>query len=127
QAAALAAGSNRQAFFNQSATVAVPPGGTVVSDPVVMKVAAWQDLAVSLYVSGAAAHPSQHTGAVVTSYLNANGSGDVAADEARAAFTATTTSVFWLKAVDVLSSTVTGSVVAFGDSITDGTCTTLDA
>jgi lysophospholipase L1-like esterase len=32
-----------------------------------------------------------------------------------------------LKAIDVASSGSTGSVVAFGDSITDGTCSTVDA
>jgi lysophospholipase L1-like esterase len=41
-------------------------------------------------------------------------------------FTATTTSTFWVKSVDVLSSMSTGAIVAFGDSITDGTCSTLD-
>jgi lysophospholipase L1-like esterase len=35
--------------------------------------------------------------------------------------------MLWLKAIDVSSSSSTGSIVAFGDSITDGTCSTLDA
>jgi lysophospholipase L1-like esterase len=35
--------------------------------------------------------------------------------------------MFWLKAIDVSSAASTGSIVAFGDSITDGTCSTLDA
>ncbi len=72
-------------------------------------------------------HPSQHGGAVVTSYVTAAGSGDSTADESRTPFTATTTSLYWLKSIDVLSSRSTSAVVAFGDSITDGTCTTLDA
>ena len=42
-------------------------------------------------------------------------------------FSRTTAAMFWLKAIDVLSSTSTGAIVAFGDSITDGTCSTLDA
>jgi lysophospholipase L1-like esterase len=33
----------------------------------------------------------------------------------------------WLKAVEVRSATAAGAIVAFGDSITDGTCATLDA
>jgi lysophospholipase L1-like esterase len=33
----------------------------------------------------------------------------------------------WLKAIDVRATTPTTAIVAFGDSITDGTCTTLDA
>ena len=63
----------------------------------------------------------------MTSYVTANGSGDVAAEETATPFTGTTTSTFWLKAIDVSSSSSTGAIVAFGDSITDGTCSTLDA
>ena len=125
--ASIAPGSNQQVFFNRSATVTIPPGGSVESDSVVMKVLAREDLAVSLYVPEANVRPSQHSGAIVTSYLSANGSGDVAADETRAPFTGTTTSMFWLKAIDVLSSSSTGTIIAFGDSITDGSCSTLDA
>ena len=68
-----------------------------------------------------------HQGALVTSYRSPDGSGDVSANETAMGFTATTTQMWWLKSIDVLSSTSTGAIVAFGDSITDGTCTTLDA
>jgi lysophospholipase L1-like esterase len=105
----------------------LPAGGSVVSDPVSMNVRAWQDVAVSASVPDATVHPSQHSRAVVTSYTSADGSGDVGASEAAAPFTITTTSTSWLKAIDVLSSGNPGAIVAFGDSITDGTCTTLDA
>ena len=107
--------------------VVVPAGGSVTSDPVSMRVLAQQDLAVSLHVPDTAVRPSQHTNAQVTSYLAANGAGDVVADETATPFTGTTTSTFWVKAIDVSSPSSTGAVVAFGDSITDGTCTTLDA
>ena len=127
QGAALAPGSNRQVSFNKSAHVILPAGGSVTSDPVRINVLAQQDLAVSLHIADAGVRPSQHAGAQVTSYLAANGSGDVAAEEAATAFTGTTSSMFWLKAVDVSSSSSTGSIVAFGDSITDGTCSTIDA
>jgi lysophospholipase L1-like esterase len=127
QGPALATGSNRQAFFNRSATVVISAGGTAESDPVPMNVLAWQDLAVSLYIPETNVRPSQHTGAVVTSFMSENGSGDVTADETLKPFTGTTTSMFWLKAIDVRSSSAAGAIVAFGDSITDGTCTTRDA
>ena len=127
QGATLAAGSNRPVLFNKSARVTVPPAGSVESDPVPMKVLAQQDLAVSLYIPEANVRPSQHGGAQVTSYLSANGSGDLAAEEMAKPFAGTTTSLFWLKAIDVSSRNSTGSIVAFGDSITDGTCSTLDA
>jgi len=127
QVAALAKGSNRRVTFHGEPAVTIPPGGSTVSDPVTLKVAAWQDLAISLFVPESNVRPSQHAGAVVTSYLSADGSGDVTADETRAPFARTTTSMFWLKSIDVLSSSSPGAIVAFGDSITDGTCATVDA
>jgi len=127
QGAAVAAGSNRPISFNKSATVTIPAGGSVTSDRVAMNVFAQQDLAVSLHVPGNGVRPSQHGGAQVTSYLAANGAGDMAAEENAKPFTGTTTSMFWLKAIDVSSSSAPGSIVAFGDSITDGTCSTVDA
>lgn len=127
QGAAVAPGSNRPISFNKSPDVIVPAGGSVTSDAVRMNVLAQQDLAVSLHVSGNGVRPSQHGGAQVTSYLAANSTGDVAAEESAKPFTGTTTSLFWLKAIDVSSSAATGSIVAFGDSITDGTCSTVDA
>ena len=127
QGAAVAPGLSRQALFNGSPRVIVPPGGTVTSDPVRMKVLAQQDLAVTVYVPDANARPSQHSGAQVTSYVAPDGSGDLSQVEDATRFTGTTTSTWWLKAIDVAGSSSTGSVIAFGDSITDGTCSTLDA
>jgi lysophospholipase L1-like esterase len=130
QGALLAAGSNKPITFGQAADVILPPGGTVWSDPVSITVLAQQDLAISLFIPGSNVKPSQHTGAMVTSYRTADGGGDAAADENRTPFTATLTSTWWLKAIDVQSSSTPrspGSIVAFGDSITDGTCTTVDA
>lgn len=126
QGAAVAAGSNKQVFFAHMPTVTIPAGGSVTSDQVEMPVLAHQDFAISLYVPGSNVRPSQHTNAQVTSYLTPNGAGDLTAEEASTPFTATTTSTFWLKSIDVLSSSSTGTIVAFGDSITDGTCSTVD-
>jgi lysophospholipase L1-like esterase len=126
QGATLAEGSNRQVFFKRSPSVTIPAGGSVESDEVAIAVLAQTDLAVSLYIPEQNVRPSQHGGAQVTSYVTASGSGDLTADEAATPFTGTTTSMFWLKAIDVSSSTSTGAIVAFGDSITDGTCSTLD-
>ena len=127
QGAAVAAGSNHPLSFGGSVSVVIPVGGSIVSDPVSITVLAGQDLAVSLYVPGENVRPSQHSGAVVTSYMSASGSGDVTAEDGGTRFSVNTTSMFWLKAIDVLSSSATGAIVAFGDSITDGTCATLDA
>jgi len=127
QGAGLADGSSRQVLFNKVETTTVPAGGSVTSDAVTMNVLAQQDLAVSLFIPEANVRPSQHTAAQVTSYLTPNGSGDATANERATPFIVPTTSTFWLKAIDVSSSVSTGSIVAFGDSITDGTCSTVDA
>lgn len=123
--ARLIPGSNRQAFFSGSATVTIPAGGTVTSDPVQMRVRAWQDLGVSLYVADTGIRPSSHNAAQTRSYMTANDAGDTAADESSTPFTSSTTTMFWLKGIDVLSAS-RGAIVAFGDSITDGTCSTFD-
>lgn len=127
QGAALAGGSNQPLTFAGTPLVNIPAGGSVWSDRVALTVVAQQDVAVSLYIPGSGVRPSQHTNAVVTSYRSEDGSGDVASDERRSAFTLTTTSLWWLKSIEVEAVPSAGAVVAFGDSITDGTCTTLDA
>jgi lysophospholipase L1-like esterase len=88
---------------------------------------ALQDLAVSFYIPDTNAEPSQHTNAVVTSYLAAPNAGDLSRAESGDAFKEPITSMPWLKAIDVLSSSAGGAIVMFGDSITDGTCATVDA
>jgi lysophospholipase L1-like esterase len=125
--ALIASGSNRQLMFRGAAATTIPPGASVHSDPVSMNVMAMQDLAVSLYLPGADVKPSQHTGALVTSFAAAAGAGDQAAVESAEPFTATITTMPWLKAIDVRSISSAGTIVAFGDSITDGTCATVDA
>ena len=124
--AILTPGSSLAIRFDEATRVIVPAGGSVQSDPVVMPVLAQQDLAISLHLPEADVRPSQHNGAKVTSFLTANGSGDHTSDETADVFTETTTAMFWLKSIDVLSFTSTGTIVAFGDSITDGSCATDD-
>jgi lysophospholipase L1-like esterase len=108
-------------------SVTIPAGGSVESDPAAIQVDAQQDLAVSLFVAEGNVRPSQHNNAVVTSYLTDNGSGDQTESTDGKAFTGKTTSMFWLKAIDIRPSSPASTIVAFGDSITDGTCSTLDA
>ena len=124
---ALAAGSNRPILFSGASSVTVPPGGSVRSDPVQLRVMALQDLAVSIHVPDANVEQSQHTNAVVTSYLAAPDAGDLSRAESGDAFKEPIRSMPWLKAIDVLSASAGGAIVMFGDSITDGTCATVDA
>jgi lysophospholipase L1-like esterase len=125
--AALAAGMIKPLTFGGNGSVTVPAGATVESDSIPFHVDAQQDIAVSLFVAAADVQPSQHNNAVVTSYLTDNGAGDQSASADGKAFTGKTTSMFWLKSIDVRPAAPAAVIVAFGDSITDGTCSTLDA
>jgi lysophospholipase L1-like esterase len=113
-------------MFGGQSSVTIAPHGSVTSDPIPLRVDAQEDLAVSVYIPGADVQASQHTGALVTSFMTDNGAGDLTASESGAAFKTRITTMPWLKAIDVRVTAPTTAIVAFGDSITDGTCTTLD-
>lgn len=125
--ALLAAGQLRPVTFNGNGSVVVPAGGSAISDAVEMRVDSQQDLGVNLYLPGTNVSASQHGGAVTTSYRSADGAGNLTADNTATAFSGSLTTMPWLKAIDVMSVRSVSAVVAFGDSITDGTCNTLDA
>jgi lysophospholipase L1-like esterase len=125
--AAVAAGLVKPLTFAGKDSVTVAAGATVESDPAALHVEALQDVAVSLFVPGTDVQPSQHNNAQVTSYLTDNGAGDASTSENGKPFTGTTTSMFWLKSIDVRPPGSASTIVALGDSITDGTCSTLDA
>jgi lysophospholipase L1-like esterase len=85
-----------------------------------------RNLAVSYSVEGSSGPMTFHSGANVTSYVTAPGSGNHTEDLDTFAYEFTTTSWFFLDAVDVMAPSNTVVVCAFGDSITDGTHTTLN-
>jgi len=124
---ALAAGLVKPLTFSGKGSVTVPAGASIQSDPIALHVDAQQDVAVSLFVADANTQPSQHNGALATSYLTENGAGDQTASQDGKSFTGTTSAMWWLKSIDVQPTSPATAIVAFGDSITDGTCTTIDA
>ena len=124
--ATLVPDTNQAVRFGGNRGVTIPPGGTVQSDAVQLAVLSRQDLAISLHLPGANVRPSLHRGALTTSYVSANGAGDLTANDGRDGLDETITSMWWLKSIDVMTSSVAGAIVAFGDSITDGSCGTVD-
>jgi lysophospholipase L1-like esterase len=113
-------------MFHGQPSVTIAAGGSVTSDPIPLTVDAQEDLAVSVYIPDADVPASQHSGARVTSFITDNGAGDLTGSESGAPFKTRITTMPWLKAIDVRVTAPTTAIVAFGDSITDGTCTTLD-
>jgi lysophospholipase L1-like esterase len=118
--ASLVPGSARSLTFGGQLSVTVPPGADVVSDALQFGVTPFVDLAVSLYVGGSTGPATEHFTARQTSYITARAAGDRTAAVDGDAFTYTTTSWFFVDALEVLAPVNVGAVVAFGDSITDG-------
>ena len=112
-------GTDHRVTFAGSTSVTIAPGATAVSDPVAMTVPAQTDLAVSLYASGPTGPATYHSDAQQVNYVS--GPGDYASSQAAAPFTITSQHWYFLTEVDVQSGAATGAtIVAFGDSITDG-------
>ena len=119
--------TNRPVRFGGKASVTIPPGESVWSDAAGTPPGAMgRKLAVSFHVAGESGPMTWHAKALQTSYLTAPGAGSKSAAEDEAAFPFTTTSWFFLDAVDMRAANDTQVVVAFGDSITDGTASTLN-
>lgn len=111
--------NTRPVTFRGAGTATVAAGGRIVSDPVLLPVAADADLVVTLRTPTAEGPVTVHPGSHQTSYVE---------DEHG---TWSTTSWRYLTAVDVrnesAAATVAGTIAVIGDSLTAGTCSTVDA
>src|SRR5581483_5811477 len=126
EAASVVAGSDRRLTF---------AGGEVTSDPAPLAVVPFSDLVVSVFTAGPTGPATLHANAVQNYYTaSGNHTGDGAggafsaggdvSDPYRATFT---TQVYFLRMVEVLAPASSRTVVAFGDSITDGFFSSADA
>lgn len=115
-------GSTTPVTFNHgSPEVTVPPGQDATSDPIPFVVRAGESLAISMWVQGSAT-VSIHDCCFghIDSYATPNGAGNQTANESGSSFTIADDHTRWLSAIEVSGSPFAGTVVAFGDSITDG-------
>jgi lysophospholipase L1-like esterase len=117
------AGPARAVTFHGRGTVVVPAGGDVWSDAVRLATTPQEDVAVSMFLAGEAT-PGEHTSAFRNNYVTPASSGDHTADDSGAAYTATTGATYLVSAVDVSNPSLSGTVVAFGSSVVDGTGST---
>jgi lysophospholipase L1-like esterase len=119
--------SDRVLTFGGSPTINVPPGASVVSDAVALTVPPAADLAIDLYLPGdttATSSPlTTHGGALQTNYVSAPGDH---AGEPELLEATTFANWFFLARVEVTAPEQVGAIVAFGDSITDGTRSTVN-
>jgi lysophospholipase L1-like esterase len=114
-------GSDRTLLFNGKPAGTILVGATLLSDPVDLDVAPLADLAVSIFLPTDTGTATVHNLALHTTYVSAEGDSTGAASMADGG---TRTSWYFLSAIDVMAPADAGAVVAFGDSITDGSSST---
>ncbi len=128
---ALIPGSNQAISFRGQRSVTVPAGESVWSDAVALPFTAGADLrgrklAVSFHVAGSSGPMTWHAKALQSSYVTRPGAGAQGHVEREDAFPFATASWYFVDAIDMTAPKSTGAIVAFGDSITDGTASTMN-
>ncbi len=118
-------GTMRTLTFGGSQSITAPAGADVVSDGVALNVPADSDLLVSIFTPSPGGPVTHHQLTMQNSYFTRDG--NQTANESAAPFRERTTAWHYVSGVDVRSSTLRGSVVALGDSITDGANSTWGA
>ncbi|GHU29253.1 SGNH hydrolase [Betaproteobacteria bacterium] len=123
--------TNTPVTFGAKKTVVIAPGAALWSDAISPAFArepsslTGRKLAVSFHVVGDSGPMTFHADALQTSYIAMPNSGARSGEEGESAFLNPVISWFFLDAVDMRLKN-TRTIVAFGDSITDGRSSTLN-
>jgi lysophospholipase L1-like esterase len=115
-------GSGQALTFGGQPSIMIPAGAAALSDPVDLAVPALVDLAISIFLPDATPATTFHGSAFQTNYISA---GNAVAATTLASAT-TTTSWYFLTGVSVWTARA-ATIVALGDSITDGAASNVDA
>jgi lysophospholipase L1-like esterase len=122
--AAINTATNRRLTFGGQGGIMVPAGAVAVSDAVELYVPAAADLAVSVYLPELTEPATYHEVTLQDSYVTGPGNFVGAADLPGATVTQST---FYLTVVEVQATESIGTLVALGDSITQGAGSTPNA
>jgi lysophospholipase L1-like esterase len=123
--AATEPGTTRVLTFHRARSVTIPAGQDAASDAAAQAVSPLESLTVTLYFAGATGPSTFHEDGLTTTY---RATGDHLSDTGAGVFTgATSHSYYYLDGVDVADGYTRGTVVAFGDSITNGHNSTVGA
>ena len=117
-------GTIRDVLFNGRASITIPARAEAISDPVRLRVPADHDLLVSTWTPQPSGTVTYHPAAMQDSFFS-RGPADHAGDRAATAFGESTRVWHYVNGVDVSGGP--GTVVALGDSITDGVTSTWGA
>lgn len=123
QGAQIAPGSDRSVTFSGAPAFMIPANAPFISDSISLRVPAASNLCISVFVPKKTTAAGIHYAAQQKNFI---APGDATAAED---FPDTTTVQSWLflAGVDVVAPESSATVVAFGDSITDGAASTVDA
>lgn len=118
-------GSDHSVLFDGKGSVVIATGASALSDPMAMEIKPLQELAVSIYVPvDAIDSPSTiHAAGIATAYVTESGDATATTEFPS---TEINGSRFLLNDVEI-AGTAKQTIAAFGDSITDGVASTLDA
>lgn len=119
----IANGSLRTLTFSGQTSINVPAGAFIISDPANLATNEFSNIAISLFFPNATGLATSHAGGLQTSFISAGG--DFTQQE-YFPVTEEVQSVSFLTGVQVLTANDTQLLVAYGDSITDGTASTPD-
>ena len=116
--------SDRVLTFRGRTSVVIPAGAVALSDPTHLGVSSNSNLAVSLYLPQNTGFATYHENGTQTAYIS--GAGDFSA-ATEFPVENTSPSRYWLTFVEVLPHRPIGALAIFGDSISEGATTTLNA
>ncbi|MER6030407.1 SGNH/GDSL hydrolase family protein [Streptomyces sp. NPDC001851] len=116
--------SMRRLTFDGATGVVIPAGGQITSDAVRLTVPHDSDVLVTTYSPTPSGPVTYHPHAQQISYV---ADGDRTEDATGTPYTEETPYWRYVTGLDVLSNEADGTVVVFGDSITDGITSTVDA
>ncbi|MGW2028830.1 SGNH/GDSL hydrolase family protein [Streptomyces sp. NPDC001811] len=122
--AAATAETMRRLTFNGAPGVVIPAGAQAVSDAVHLTLPHDTDVLITTYSPTPSGPVTYHPRARQISYV---ATGDRTEDTTGTPYTGRTPYWRYVTALDVLSNEATGTVVVFGDSITDGVTSTTGA
>lgn len=122
--ASVKAGSIREVTFGGRRSVTIPPGAPAVSDPVAIDVPAGSLVTVSFYLPEKPDAYTVHSLGLRTAIITPKGD---FTDQATVSEASKSDSIYFVMGLSVPKKGDAFTIVAFGDSITDGTNSTVEA
>ncbi len=115
---AIVAATDRALTFSGKTAATIYAGQVLISDPVNLIIPPLTDVAVSLYFPKQTSAQTNHRFSLHDTYISKDG--DFTAQASISDPASVVQSYYYLAGVDVMAPTDAGTIVTFGDSITDG-------